>query len=325
MAALPQLTAGTDFQGAANAVLEYLAEHLPMGFWSITRVENGQQTYLYVNDNSYGLPRGGGHPWADSYCVHMAAGTAPNVAPDSRAVPLYAQAAINDAATIGSYAGAVISEPGGELFGAICGIDPASRTDYPAFAAAGPLLQLLGQMLTMVLAADRAREVVAQQALDASIAADTDVLTGLANRRAWSRVLAEETTAFENYGDPTVLAISDLDMLKAINDTRGHAAGDDYIQRAARALTGVVRSTDMVARLGGDEFGILFRRCTKEQAGERVEQIYAALHDAGVAASVGWAPITVLRGLPAALDEADQAMYEAKRARRLTRAAAQPA
>jgi len=175
----------------------------------------------------------------------------------------------------------------------------------------------------MVLAADRAREVVAQQALEASIAADTDVLRGLANRRDWSRVLAEETSAFENFGDPTVLVISDLDMLKA-NDTQGHSAGDEYIQRAARALTSVIRSTDMVARLGGDEFGILFRKCTKEEAGERVEQIYAALHDAGVAASVGWAPIMVLRGLPAALDEADAAMYEAKRARRRTRAA-QPA
>ena len=68
--------------------------------------------------------------------MHTAAGTVPNVAPDSQAVPLFAHAAINDAVTIGSYAGAVISEPGGELFGAICGIDPASRADDLAFAAA---------------------------------------------------------------------------------------------------------------------------------------------------------------------------------------------
>ena len=61
--------------------------------------------------------------------------------------------------------------------------------------------------------------------------------------------------------------------------------------------------------------------CTEDDARPRVADIYDALAAAGVAGSVGWAPITVLRGLPAALAEADEAMYAAKRARRAARRA----
>jgi len=318
---LPQLTPGMTFDEAARAVLEHLRAHVPMAFWSVTRVENGRQTYLYLEDNDYGLEQGGSHPWEDSFCIRMAAGHAPPVAPDAQAVPAYAAAAVNRAATIGSYAGAVIAEPDGQLFGAICGIDPQVKSDDPRLLAAGPLLGLLGQLLTMVLAADRAREDAATLALGAQLAADTDVLTGLYNRRAWDRVLGEEELRFRRFGDPTVLAITDLDRLKAINDNEGHAAGDLYIRRSAVALSGAVRKTDVVARLGGDEFGILLRGCDEAQAQARVQEIYRALMTAGVAGSIGWAPITVLRGFPAALAEADEAMYAAKRARRVQRLA----
>jgi len=117
------------FDEAAHAVLEHLREHVPMGFWAVTRVENGRQTYLYLDDNEYGFASGGSHPWEASFCIHMAAGTAPPVAPDAQSVPAYAGAGINAAAKIGAYAGAVISEPDGQLFGAICGIDPDVKAD----------------------------------------------------------------------------------------------------------------------------------------------------------------------------------------------------
>ena len=148
------------------------------------------------------------------------------------------------------------------------------------------------------------------------------MLTGLYNRRAWERFLADEETRFRRFGDPTVLAIMDLDFLKSINDSQGHAAGDDYIRRSAAALSASVRGNDVVARLGGDEFGVLLRGCDEAYAATRVDQMHAALTEAGVAGSIGWAPITVLRGFPAALAEADEAMYAAKRERRATRASA---
>ena len=158
IAALPPLPAAESFDHAAHLVLDYLHENMPLAFWAVTRVENGRQVYLYLDaDNGYGLRQGDSHPWEDSFCIHMAAGEAPTIARDAQAVPVYAQAGVNDTVDIGTYAGAVITEPDGTLFGAICGLDPQTHVDDPRMAAAEPLLALLGRLLTTALAADRSR------------------------------------------------------------------------------------------------------------------------------------------------------------------------
>lgn len=321
MSALPALSPALDFDEAAQLVLGYLRDTVPLALWVVSRVENGSQTFLHLpEDNGYDAPRGGGHPWEESFCIHMAAGTAPAVAPDAQAVPLYAAAGVNAAVPIGAYAGTPLYEPDGALFGTLCGIDPQVRTDDPAFVAAGPLLQLLGQLLNMVLAANRARDQAAACVELARLDAETDALTGLLNRRGWERALALESARFARFGDPTVAVMIDLDMLKVINDEQGHDAGDAYIRAAGQALLSAVRRGDVVARLGGDEFGLLMNGCTQDVAEARVARLYGHLEAAGVAGSVGWAPISVLRGFPAALAEADEAMYGAKRARRARRA-----
>ncbi len=313
---LPVLTPGLDFDEAARLVLEHLRERAPMAFWSVTRVENGRQTYLHLDeDNGYGLLRGGSHPWEDSFCVHMAAGRGPSVAPVVADVPAYASAPVAQQVPIGAYAGAVISDTDGSLFGAICGLDPADRAGDPEFLALAPLLQLFGHLLTAVLTADRAREAARRATALAQRDAEIDALTALPNRRAWERLVAEESARFARLGDPTVVAVIDLDRLKAVNDSQGHAAGDDYLRRAAYALTAALRPGDGVARLGGDEFGVLMRDCTEADAPGRVDAFHASLEREGVAGSVGWAPITVLCGFPAALAEADAAMFRVKRER----------
>ena len=317
MAPSPTLALDSGFDAAARAVLGYLQEHVPLAFWSVTRVENGRQTYLYLDDdNGYGLPRGGSHPWQDSFCIHMAAGSAPDVALDAQAIPAYAAAGVNRAVAIGSYAGAVISEPDGSVFGAICGIDPQVRSDDPALVAAAPLLRLLGRLLTMVLAADRSLDDVARAEARARAEAETDALTGLLNRRAWERLVELESARFARLADPTVVVMLDLDGLKSLNDEQGHAAGDAYLQATAQALSTAVRQGDAVARLGGDEFAVLLSGCTEEHAPGRLAEIERTLDEAGVSGSLGWAPISVLKGFGAALAEADAAMYAAKQAGR---------
>jgi hypothetical protein len=57
------------FVQAGRDVLRYLHEHVPMGFWAVTRVENGRQTYLLVEDDAYGLQPGGFHAWNASFCI----------------------------------------------------------------------------------------------------------------------------------------------------------------------------------------------------------------------------------------------------------------
>ncbi len=139
MASVPVLSPQMSFDEAARAVLSYLREALPLAFWSVTRVENGRQTYLHLDaDNGYGLAQGDSHPWEDSFCIQMASGAAPAVAPDAQAVPAYAAAGVNATVSIGAYAGAAINESDGTVFGAICGIDPSARTADPAFAASVP-------------------------------------------------------------------------------------------------------------------------------------------------------------------------------------------
>lgn len=319
---MPVLGPDVSFDAASRLVLDYLSQHLPLAMWGVSRVENGRQTFLSVTaGNGYGAVPGDTGPWDDSFCIRMYGGRGPTVAPDAQSVPAYAEAPANDSKKIGCYAGAPITEPAGDLFGVICGIDPDRRVEDGALAQAAPLLSLFGQLLTMALAAERARDRAATAVLEATLVAETDVLTGLYNRRAWDRVLEEEERRFHRLGDPTVAVVLDLDLLKVINDTQGHAAGDRHLQRAGDALRRSVKGRDTVARLGGDEFGILLRGCTEAEATGAVDRVHLALTAAGVAGSIGWAPITVMNGLPVALAEADAAMYVAKAARRAARAA----
>jgi diguanylate cyclase (GGDEF)-like protein/PAS domain S-box-containing protein len=87
--------------------------------------------------------------------------------------------------------------------------------------------------------------------------ADTDPLTGLANRRALERTLAAALGRAGARARSVGLMMLDLDGFKAINDTRGHAAGDEALREVARRLSRSVRERDLVARLGGDEFVVV--------------------------------------------------------------------
>ena len=302
------------FEQASRDVLRYLREHAPMGFWAVTRVENGRQTYLVVEDDAYGLHPGGFHDWDASFCIHMTAGTTPRVAPDAQQVPQYAAAGVNDLIDIGAYAGAVIADEDGGLFGAICGLDP--DVQGAELARVEPLLLLLSRLLTIALVADRERRRAADQLLEVQLSADVDALTGVYSRSAWERFLADAAEQFRRMADPTAVVVIDLDELKTTNDTQGHAAGDALLVRAAEAVRAAVRGNDPVARLGGDEFGVLLRSCTEAAAADRAEDIRRSLAAAGVAASIGVAAARPGAGLVAAQQQADEAMYAEKRSRR---------
>ncbi|MEU4624785.1 diguanylate cyclase [Actinoplanes sp. NPDC023801] len=313
------------FEHAAQLVLDYLQQRMPLALWAVTRVENGRQMYLYLDgDNGYGLRQGQSHPWQDSYCVHMATGQAPAVARDAQAVPVYAAADINKLIDIGTYAGAPITEPDGSLFGIICGLDPHTHTEDPRMADAEHLLVLLGQLLTVALSADRTQDRSADALLREQLNADTDELTGLPNRRAWQRAIDQAQERYQRLADPTVVAILDLDRLKTINDTLGHAAGDAYLQAAARAAQCALRDTDIIARLGGDEFGLLLPKCEQASVEAVIARLNTELEAAGVTASIGWAPVTAELGLAGALHDADTAMYRAKQQQRQNTAPSGP-
>ena len=152
--------------------------------------------------------------------------------------------------------------------------------------------------------------------------ADTDVLTGLKNRRCLFERLRAEVSLVERNGSPFSFALFDVDFFKAINDTFGHSAGDEVLKRVSQALTACARVSDFVARYGGEEFAVIMPHTSREQAKLATERMLAEIrriHWDGkqVTASAG---VSIYAGLGASIDslieEADTALYQAKDAGR---------
>lgn len=105
----------------------------------------------------------------------------------------------------------------------------------------------------------------------------TDELTQLLNRRGFAEMGEQEVARAARDGTPLLLFFVDLDEFKQINDTLGHAAGDEALRAAADILSGVFRKPDLVARLGGDEFAALAVGATAEAAAPIKARIAAAV------------------------------------------------
>jgi PAS domain S-box-containing protein len=87
--------------------------------------------------------------------------------------------------------------------------------------------------------------------------ADSDPLTNLWNRRRFEEELERQIGRRRRYGDETALLMVDLNRFKPVNDTFGHAVGDELLKAVASALRKRIRATDSIARLGGDEFVVM--------------------------------------------------------------------
>ena len=153
--------------------------------------------------------------------------------------------------------------------------------------------------------------------------ANSDDLTGLANRRRFDEELAQFMAYGRRYGRPGALVVIDLDGFKQVNDRNGHAAGDRVLAAVAEVLSTGVRATDAVARLGGDEFGIILRELSAADAERIAADLVAAIASrlatlggdgVTVTASAGIAHVTDYAAVDAEglLRRADVAMYRAK-------------
>lgn len=148
--------------------------------------------------------------------------------------------------------------------------------------------------------------------------ADTDGLTGLANRRVFQSALTRELALAQRRGEPCTLILIDVDHFKVVNDTHGHQAGDEVLRRVGVALAQTARGTDVAARYGGEEFAVILPACVPGEAVAVAERFRAA-----VAAGTGAVPVTVSAGVAtypsdgadeaSLIASADQALYRAKR------------
>jgi len=301
------------FAASAESVVDYLRAHTCLTDWSVSRVDGIEQVHLHVSGDQL-LRVGDRVPWGDTFCRRMLAGAA-SVVVDSLRDDDYADLAA--AQDVRSYAGVPIREDDGSLFGTLCGTgaEPIASVEDVDTDLLHVFADLLSSQLHLVRAAARHHG----SAVAAAALANTDALTGLLNRRGWDIVVADAEERVAALGEHGGVVVIDLDGLKAVNDTRGHQAGDQLLRTAAEALRGATRTGDAVARYGGDEF-VVYADGVPIAGLEAVAQRYAsAIEHAGVAASVGAAPVvpTLEHGcVVRAIAEADAIMYAAKRARR---------
>ncbi|TMK26757.1 MAG: GGDEF domain-containing protein [Actinobacteria bacterium] len=141
--------------------------------------------------------------------------------------------------------------------------------------------------------------------------ASTDALTGLPNRRGWEVALERELARTRRRGSPLCVALLDLDNFKALNDERGHLAGDRVLKTLASTWLGLLRDTDLLARYGGDEFAVVLPDCPPQKATEIVERLSTSNADES-SCSVGVACAAPGDEAQDLIARADRALYEAK-------------
>jgi len=299
-----------DFQEASRSILGFLHQRYGFGLWMVTRVQEDDWIILQAEDHHYEVRDGTVLKWADSFCSRMARDEGPRIAARSSDVPAYAEAAIGKQLEIGAYVGVPLRHPDGELFGTMCAIDPAEQPHITEQDL--PLIELLGKLLSTILARDLEQAESERQIREARHESLNDPMTGLPNRRAWNQMIEREQSRLHRLGGSAVISIIDLDELKEANDAQGHAAGDELLQRCARAIGQKVRDNDFVARLGGDEFGIASISYQAVEPGSVTERLAEQLAQAGVRASIGGAAWRPGEDLADTWQRADAAMYENK-------------
>ncbi|WP_417495399.1 GGDEF domain-containing protein [Maricaulis sp.] len=155
--------------------------------------------------------------------------------------------------------------------------------------------------------------------------AETDALTGAANRRAFMHCLEMETEQARRHGSDVSVVMIDLDHFKRVNDTHGHAIGDRVLIETVKVVQKCLRDRDLLGRLGGEEFAVVLHDTTIEHAATAAERIRAAIEAMRICDDQGGAvPITTSLGVSAATADtgldtpeslllaADEALYEAK-------------
>ncbi len=233
------------------------------------------------------------------------------------------------------YAGAPLVTPAGAALGTLCIIDQVPRRLTPAMAQALKALarqavrllelrralaeleslnQALRERQQQLEATQRRLDLANQELAEQSL---TDALTGLKNRRAFDRLLAEEAARVERVRSSVALILLDIDQFKPYNDEFGHVSGDEALRQVADILQAQVRPYDHVARYGGEEFAIILPDCELAQAVAMAERIRSEVE------AHAWAqrPITISLGVAACrsvresisvVEHADRALYQAK-------------
>ncbi|HWF73954.1 MAG TPA: EAL domain-containing protein [Solirubrobacteraceae bacterium] len=196
-------------------------------------------------------------------------------------------------------------------------------TEFPVEISLSPLETDEGTLVSSVI-----RDITERKRGEALLRelADRDGLTGLLNRRKFEEHLSQEVALVDRYGGEAAMLLIDIDGLKDVNDTLGHACGDEMIKNVGAVIASRLRATDIVARVGGDEFALLLPRTTEAAARAVADGLLATIRSQDLVLSGHHLRPSVSIGVAAfeagavASDEvmvaADLGLYEAKDAGR---------
>lgn len=178
-------------------------------------------------------------------------------------------------------------------------------------------------MLVFVHLYEVRREEAEQRLVDM---AQTDALTGLANRSNFQGTLNRTIAECERSGTGFALVVMDIDHFKVVNDTLGHEAGDYVLKNISRCLTERLRGTDFVGRLGGEEFGLILRDVKPADAFELMDELRQRISGSELAYGEARIRVTASFGIAQWPDHgrqaeslmrvADRCLYSGKRAGR---------
>jgi diguanylate cyclase (GGDEF)-like protein len=156
--------------------------------------------------------------------------------------------------------------------------------------------------------------------------ATTDPLTGLLNRRAILELGQREVDRYHRLGRPLAVLLFDIDHFKAINDTYGHAIGDQVLGGVVERCFANIRHVDILGRYGGDEFIILLTEADADLARSIAERVRRSIQDKPIQTEAGPVRVSLSMGLTGPTPEihdlsdfvkaADQALYRAKQSGR---------
>lgn len=167
----------------------------------------------------------------------------------------------------------------------------------------------------------RLKHLVAEQTTELQLLARQDVLTGMANRRAFDEALQLEFSRSKRSGRTLCLALLDIDHFKRVNDNWSHTIGDEVLKRVAQQFKLHCRSVDHLARWGGEEFVMLMPNTDSIAAGEVCERLRLIIQQTDCADIAPGLQLTISIGLSAnigmqqseqLLQQADKALYQAK-------------
>lgn len=289
----------------------------------------GYQYILYSKNTSrLDIPEGLSVPWEGTLCKRALEEGRPYT---DDVANCWADSGPARELGIATYASTPVQLEDGTLYGTLCA---ASGNRKPLADGADQVLQMFSRLIGQQIERERMLQALQRANDTLAVSALTDTTTKLPNRRALMEELRRRLDGHGPEGRALVVAFVDLDQFKSINDTHGHDAGDRFLAAIGGRMQGAVRSDDFVARLGGDEFVVL-----SSPAHTAALAVAEGLRDRLQAATTGrfhLGELTLDYAGPsigsivsmagdvepeALLAQADAAMYEIKRERRLSQPA----